>query len=117
MPVEQGGLDSTGTPPVEWRAQVECVRDRIEHRFRRHVGFAGVERSRELNGVGAELSAERQPFFDREIRIALAFLTRRQLLHGCRQNPDLHELRCKASAHQCLMTERRPTRRRGARLR
>ena len=78
---------------VERLPQVERVGDRIEHRLRRNVRLGGMERRRELDVVRAELARELHPLFDRAIRIGIADLARGQFLQGCRQHPDLHELR------------------------
>ena len=78
---------------VEGLAQVERVRDRVEHRLRGDVGLRRVQRRRELDVVGAQLAGERDPLLDREVGVLVALLARRQLLQrGC-QHADLHELR------------------------
>ena len=53
---------------VERLAQIERVRDRIEHRFGRDVGERRVQRGGELDAVGVEGDREVEPLLDRPDR-------------------------------------------------
>ena len=53
---------------VERLAQIERVRDRIEHRFGRDVGERRVQRRGELDAVGVEGDREIEPLLDRPDR-------------------------------------------------
>ena len=75
---------------VERLAQIERVRDRIEHRLRGHVALRGMQRGRELDVRRADVAGELQPFLDREIRIGVALVARRQLLQRGGQDAELH---------------------------
>ena len=89
----QCGLHATRPLLVERAPQIERVRHRVEHRFRRDVGFARVQRGRQLDDVGAKLAGEACPVFDRAIRVGISNRARRQLLQRRRQDADRHELR------------------------
>src|SRR5207342_3632205 len=56
------------------------------------VALGRVQRSRQLDVVGADLARELQPLLDRTVRILVANLARRQLLQRCGEDADLHEL-------------------------
>ena len=100
----QRRVDAARTRLVERLAQVERVRDRIEHRLRRNVRFAGVQRGRQLDVAGVQLPRELDPFFDRAIGIGIPDGTRRQLLQRGGQDSDFHELRLKRSnRHGCIL--------------
>ena len=93
----QRGLDAARTVLVERPAQIERVRDRIEHRLGRDVGFAGMQRGRQLDVAGVQLPRELDPVFDRAIGIGIPDRARRQLLQRRREHAHLHELRLKRS--------------------
>ena len=88
----QRRLHSARPVLVEGPAQVQRVRNRIQHRLGRHVRLCGMERCGQLDVAGAKLAGEREPFFNRAIRIGIAHLARRQLLQRRREDTDLHEL-------------------------
>ena len=89
----EGGRDAAGAVLVEGRAQVEGVGHGVEHGLRGHVRFAGMERGRELHGVGPDLAGERGPVLDRAVGVRVAHRARRQLLQGGGQHADFHEAR------------------------
>ena len=84
---------ATRALPVERLAKIERVGDRVEHRFRRHIGFRRMKRGRQLDIAGAQLPGEVDPFFDRAIGIRIADLTWSQFLERRREYAHLHELR------------------------
>ncbi len=89
--------DALGARCIERAAQVERVRDRIEHGLGRHIALRGVQRRRQLNVTGAELAAEGQPVLDGAVRIGITHVTRRQFLERRREHAHVHELRCERS--------------------
>jgi hypothetical protein len=78
---------------VERPPEIQGVGDGIEHRFRRYVRFAGMQRGRQLNRVGSQIGSELKPIDDGPIRIGVADGARRQLLQRGREDSNLHELR------------------------
>ncbi len=91
-PLERG-LDALRALLVEGLAQVERVGHRVEHRLRRHVGFARVERRRQLDVARAQVAGKVEPVLDRPIGIGVADLARRQLLQCRGEDANFHELR------------------------
>src|SRR5262249_8623068 len=73
--------------------EIQSIRDRVEHGFRRHVRFGGMQRGRKLNAVHAELFRKIEPFLDGAVGILVANLARRQFLKRRGQHSDLHEFR------------------------
>ena len=106
----EGLLHAPGARRVEGLAQVERVRDRVQHGLGGHVGLARVQRGRELHVVGAHLARERGPLLDREVGIGIALLARRQLLERGRQHADLHELRLERDDGHSWTSGSRPRR-------
>jgi hypothetical protein len=51
----------------------------------------GCRRGGQLDAVGAELLREAEPLLDREVRVGVALLARRQLLQRGGQHADRHE--------------------------
>ena len=78
--------------------QVQGVRDRIEHRFGRHVGL-GSGAAPPTAGCSSrpDLLRELEPVLDRLVGIGIADLARRELLQRRGQDADLHELRFERS--------------------
>ena len=101
-------LDSLGAQRVERLAQVERVRDRIEHGLGRHVGERRMQCRRELDAVDVELRRELQPLLDREIGIGVSALARCELLKCRGEHSDRHVHRFERSClrHVCLLLTR-----------
>ena len=88
-------LHARGASPIERLPQVQRVRDRIQHGFRRHVRFRGMKRRRELDVIGAKLAGECQPILDGAVGVGVAHVAGRQFLERRGQDAHLHELRSK----------------------
>jgi hypothetical protein len=75
---------------IEGAAQIEGVRNRIEHCCSRYIAQSGMQGGGELDVRRTDLARELQPLLDRQVRIRVAPLARRQFLKcGC-QYAELH---------------------------
>ena len=75
---------------IERTAQVENVRNRIEHGCSRHIAQGRMQGSGELDVRRADIACELQPLLDGEIGVCVAPFARSQLLkRGC-QHAELH---------------------------
>ena len=88
-----GREHTLGPDIVEGLAQIERVRDGVEHRFGRHVGERRVQCGGQLDAIGVEGHREVEPFLDGQIGIRVASLARRELLQRGGEHADRHELR------------------------
>ena len=88
-----GGEHTLRPHVVEGLAQIERVRDRIQHRFGRDVGERRVQRRGELDAIGVEGDREVEPLLDGQIGIRVASLAGRELLERGGEHADRHELR------------------------
>jgi hypothetical protein len=105
----QRGFDASRAIAIEWLAEVERIRDRIEHRLGRHVGLGRMQRRGQLDLIRADLAGERDPVLDRAVRIPIAHVARRELLDRGRQDADFHELRFERSnLHQLTAVQTPP---------
>ena len=66
----QGSLHAPGARFVERLAQVQSIRDRIEHGFRWNVGLGWMERSRKLDAIHSKFARKIEPLFNPEPRAA-----------------------------------------------
>ena len=90
-------LDPLRPRLVERLPEVQRVGHRIEHRFRRHVRLARMERRRKLNVGRAEVLRELQPVLDCLVRIGIADFARSELLQRRGEDANFHELRFERS--------------------
>src|SRR5262249_8708724 len=86
-------LDPPGSGFVEGLTQVECIGDRIKHRFGWNIRFGRVQRGRELNVIYAELAGELYPVLDCPVGVGITDFPRSQLLQCCSQHSNAHEFR------------------------
>jgi hypothetical protein len=86
-----GCEDPVGASGIHRSAEVQGVRDWVEHRLGRNIGFRRVQRGGELNVVGVEVACELQPVFDCPVGVRIAHLPWREFLQRGRKHADPHE--------------------------
>ena len=91
--VTHGGEDTGRAPARERLAQIERVGDWIEHGSGGHVALGRMERRRKLDVGTAYLPGEREPLFNRQVRVGIAQCPRSQLLQCRGKQAELHRPR------------------------